>query len=443
MRNLSSAPGGGQNASFSATQTQTDVNGQAQTSFTLGSATGTYVAQAACPSCAFGNPVEFTEQAVSPFSQNALKPIFCDGSYPVGQSDPLIVQAVNQQTGAGVPNLGINYQIVQSPGGGSLSAQSAATDQNGESQSSLTLGPTPGVYQVQIACPDCQANPALTCPVTAIAPPNGSQSDPPSQPLIQNTFADLSVGASVNQVVPSDAGGNPIIAGQANTVSVMIAAPSTVTWTAVVVPTNGSGGHNHVNARPAGNLPGSLSQTSGIGNANLIFTSGQVGEQEEIRVCSPDCSIPGNPESDAFINVQVPGFQSLTELTSSYVLVGRTSFHPENHWGMGHLINIIQIVAGQYNHQSGLLLGINDMSLSMGGLFDIGGTWSPPHNSHREGTSVDVDTLPYIKTGNNSQRSNADKNYPSDMITLFEQDGCGQCPEATIHFECPATAGCQ
>ncbi len=36
-------------------------------------------------------------------------------------------------------------------------------------------------------------------------------------------------------------------------------------------------------------------------------------------------------------------------------------------------------------------MGINDMSLISGGLFDVNHDWKPPHNLHRIGRSVDID----------------------------------------------------
>ena len=69
----------------------------------------------------------------------------------------------------------------------------------------------------------------------------------------------------------------------------------------------------------------------------------------------------------------------------------------------------IQLVALDFFAKFGATLGINDMSLRQGGLFDICGTWDPKdgctitrvdgttarikkgHSGHRSGTSVDVD----------------------------------------------------
>ena len=36
-------------------------------------------------------------------------------------------------------------------------------------------------------------------------------------------------------------------------------------------------------------------------------------------------------------------------------------------------------------------LGLNDMSLPLGGVFDIGAGWSPPHSRHRFGSDCDID----------------------------------------------------
>lgn len=47
-------------------------------------------------------------------------------------------------------------------------------------------------------------------------------------------------------------------------------------------------------------------------------------------------------------------------------------------------------IATTYFARSGRILSINDMSLPRGGLFDVGGTWTPPHNKHRIGESADI-----------------------------------------------------
>lgn len=48
-------------------------------------------------------------------------------------------------------------------------------------------------------------------------------------------------------------------------------------------------------------------------------------------------------------------------------------------------------MATDYYYQFSATLGINDMSLPWGGLFDICGDWEPGHDTHRIGTAVDMD----------------------------------------------------
>ena len=51
----------------------------------------------------------------------------------------------------------------------------------------------------------------------------------------------------------------------------------------------------------------------------------------------------------------------------------------------------------EYRRLSGdenLLISFNDVSLPLGGLFDIHGNWSPPHSTHREGLDVDLNRTP-------------------------------------------------
>jgi hypothetical protein len=41
-------------------------------------------------------------------------------------------------------------------------------------------------------------------------------------------------------------------------------------------------------------------------------------------------------------------------------------------------------------YPDGLYMSFNDMSLPRGGLFDVSGSWTPPHASHRKGTGIDI-----------------------------------------------------
>ena len=39
---------------------------------------------------------------------------------------------------------------------------------------------------------------------------------------------------------------------------------------------------------------------------------------------------------------------------------------------------------------SGSVIGVNDESVALGGLFDINADWAPPHCSHRRGIDADI-----------------------------------------------------
>jgi len=74
-------------------------------------------------------------------------------------------------------------------------------------------------------------------------------------------------------------------------------------------------------------------------------------------------------------------------------LTGQTTSHPNNHYGTAEWIQSIMDLATEFFSIEGATLGINDMSLAQGGLFDIDiqKHWLPPHILHRTGTSVDID----------------------------------------------------
>lgn len=93
----------------------------------------------------------------------------------------------------------------------------------------------------------------------------------------------------------------------------------------------------------------------------------------------------------------VPDLGPLSSL-QSYRLTGQTGDHPDNHYGTNDTIFNIQGMAQDYfdicdEDICNETLGINDMSLIWGGLFDVEGNWNsaPGHGLHRGGKSVDID----------------------------------------------------
>jgi hypothetical protein len=85
-----------------------------------------------------------------------------------------------------------------------------------------------------------------------------------------------------------------------------------------------------------------------------------------------------------------------------------------------------------YNNNDATL-GINDMSLIYGGVFDLDRDWEEPHNLHRLGRSIDIDSHAF---------STDKKIYlPVDkreIARLCQEYGDGHLePEATMHCEYP------
>lgn len=86
------------------------------------------------------------------------------------------------------------------------------------------------------------------------------------------------------------------------------------------------------------------------------------------------------------------GISGLQRLTSSPAisLVGKTSKHPDNHYGTTDMCAKISALAAAFHSKFNKPIFVNDMSLSSGGLFDINGGFTTPHSTHRLGTNVDI-----------------------------------------------------
>jgi hypothetical protein len=112
------------------------------------------------------------------------------------------------------------------------------------------------------------------------------------------------------------------------------------------------------------------------------------GEYEIYAVC------PGCISGAAQVSVLVyPYLQNLTP-HYSYQRVGQTSSHPNAWFGTVGTVAKLQQICIQFYNETGLQVGVNDMSLPWGGLFDIGppygSFWNPPHYEHRWGRNADI-----------------------------------------------------
>lgn len=195
------------------------------------------------------------------------------------------------------------------------------------------------------------------------------------------------------QVTLKDSQGNPV-------------ADRDVTFTAE--PVANSGGHDHGGSRPAGAFSGSNilfsspphGRTGPDGKLAAIYTASKFGGQEKIMVhvtTAPSIS------TSTLLEVKVPGLVLLPG-SANYGKVGGTSFHlgppdsavDHNHYGATDVISILPSIAIDYaaRFQSRSVIQYNDISLPSGGLFDVGGQWLPPHDTHRTGREVDIRSSP-------------------------------------------------
>ena len=116
----------------------------------------------------------------------------------------------------------------------------------------------------------------------------------------------------------------------------------------------------------------------------------------------------GAADATQAVLVAVPGLSSLPE-GEHYTLIGVRSAHPESHNGTTGLNAALGALADSLAAYAALIptmpdslkptgrfpnvLAINDMSLPLGGLFDLDANWtcSAGHCDHRVGTNADID----------------------------------------------------
>jgi hypothetical protein len=103
-----------------------------------------------------------------------------------------------------------------------------------------------------------------------------------------------------------------------------------------------------------------------------------------------------------FVNMIDPGV-GIGDVDIRYT--GATGTHPVNHYGAHELHTMVRDMAVRYNIEADPAdkgsIGLNDMSLQLGGLFDVDGNWSPSpgHFRHRFGTDCDIDRFVLNSSG--------------------------------------------
>jgi hypothetical protein len=78
--------------------------------------------------------------------------------------------------------------------------------------------------------------------------------------------------------------------------------------------------------------------------------------------------------------------------SGDFILIGATSSHPDNHYGLdSFLSNLRQLATDYINRWPNLsVLAYNDSSLRRGGVFDLNNNYQGPHYEHGGGNAQDV-----------------------------------------------------
>lgn len=412
---ITDAPEGAAGQQVAPAQDIADCSGEVSATLTLGDKPGIYKVKATCPDCT--NEVEFTATATGvEEEERILSKVSGDGQEGLinGILDqPLIVKVVDEE-GEPVSGVGVNWMITgpAQAAGQAVHPESTPTGENGQAQTNVTLGNKVGPYTITATCPACTEGSPQVFTARAVWCEGLSVSVMDSvRPLETGEPTKTTVKVQVSKPAPADCG-------------VKFDEPE---------PLPGSGGHGHHENRPAGSLsPSSCTIQAGSDSCNVQYSSADIAGEEQIRAMLEDTG----EVADATVTIKVPGLEPMPSSGAGHWrLTGQTGSHPINHYGTPQTITRIGAMATDYFEATktasgvGIAIGLNDMSLEWGGLFDKDNTWAAPHSLHRVGKSVDVD------------RANIDQ-AALDLIAMgwglrrIPEPPRSNCPDC-IHYESP------
>jgi hypothetical protein len=162
-----------------------------------------------------------------------------------------------------------------------------------------------------------------------------------------------------------------------------------------------TGGHVHDDPSHqivANNFFGRVTTQPNGGTGLLVkFTASRTGEREWIDVCASTCSTTDAIVRNTNLELLYPG--------GNHINIGDKPWHPLNHWAerstIDAILAITQEYANQFNSQQGYQpVGVNDIAVDYGGIFDIClpqspcannfvAPWQPSHHRHDTGRAVD------------------------------------------------------
>jgi hypothetical protein len=157
-------------------------------------------------------------------------------------------------------------------------------------------------------------------------------------------------------------------------------------------------------------------------------------------------------DAEKKITVGVPGLENLRNISTNFFrFKGALPAHPDNHWGTSNAITATQLMALDFFERHGATLGINDMSLHLGGMFEICPPFYDPRNTcagiprgghflHRKGTSIDINLNACSGLTSNPFSDCAEtvpvtKQFIGDRCRV--RGGGSLVNEASIHCELP------
>jgi hypothetical protein len=157
------------------------------------------------------------------------------------------------------------------------------------------------------------------------------------------------------------------------------------------VPVANSGGHIHSNPIAPAFLA-SPSITDTVTGLNVLYTAPE--NSGDVKGTASGTDPQGNTITPVpfIVHVELGPLAALSE-TPFDQLTGDTTIHPDNHFGITAFNNALTKSAAAYYQilkPGELVLGINDMCLQYGGIFDFDADWDSPHNTHRVGHSADI-----------------------------------------------------
>ncbi len=345
---------------------------------------------------------------------------------------PLVVK-VTDETGAPVSGQAVNWTITGPSGatGQSVSPTTSTTGSGGQAQVSVRLGDKSETYTITATCPSCTSG----SPVTFTTRAKGCQG------LTLDLFSMLPDN-TVWPTLPSDSHDDTAVVIPQVTNP---APPSGCLVNFDVEPVSSQGHPHGIHPKDkAGKITTSCTIPEGMITCDsaVQYTAPEISGEEKITATLKDTE----EKVSKSIFIMVPDLGPLFSL-QFYRLTGQTGDHPDNHYGTNDTIFNIQGMAQDYfdlcdEDICNETLGINDMSLIWGGLFDVDGNWNSAtgHGLHRGGKSVDIDRCAQTLVRQDDLDTIVEERHNGDRIveSALKPPPCeGPADTPRIHYEFP------